>query len=127
MRERVSNLATLKHAIECLSHPSSADESDMREAIYTAIQCMKEKKETISNQATCFTVCCKMPDRWVDYFCSMLKRMEFCGDLGHSEYVGLYSDGDGDFRPKFFIDRSFDKKEPINSKNVENETFYDAG
>lgn len=48
-----------------------------------------------------FTIRCKMKDRWVPYFVSMLKRMEQNGAMGHSELVGIYSDGDGDFRPCF--------------------------
>lgn len=48
-------------------------------------------------------------ERWVNDFCSMLKWMQSCGELGHSSLVGFYADGDGDFRPKFEIDREFEK------------------
>lgn len=37
-------------------------------------------------------------------FISMLKRMEYNGKMGHSEYVAFYSDGDGSFRPKITIE-----------------------
>lgn len=48
-----------------------------------------------------FIIECTMEERWIDTFCSMLRKMENNGNLGHSEEVGIYSDGDGDFRPKF--------------------------
>ena len=70
-------------------------------------------------------------ERWVDDFCSMLKWMESCGNLGHSSVVAFYSDGDGDFRPKFEFDREFNNKEGYRSSNdkklPEIEVIYDAG
>ena len=39
-------------------------------------------------------------ERWVNDFCSMLKHMELCGNIGHSSVVAFYADGDGNFRPK---------------------------
>lgn len=48
-----------------------------------------------------FTIECEMDERWQDYFLSFLKHMEYNGLQGHSEIVGFYSDGDGDFRPRF--------------------------
>lgn len=72
-----------------------------------------------------------MNERWVDDFCSMLKWMESCGNLGHSSVVAFYSDGDGDFRPKFEFDREFNKKDGYRSSNdkelPEIEVIYDAG
>ena len=29
------------------------------------------------------------------------------GNIGHSSVIGFYSDGDGDYRPKFQIDREY--------------------
>lgn len=55
-----------------------------------------------------FNVQCTMDERWVDAFCSMLHYMENCGNKGHSSLIGFYADGDGDFRPNFEIDRSYD-------------------
>lgn len=49
----------------------------------------------------------EMEDRWVPVFLSFLRTMESNGNIGHSETLAIYSDGDGDFRPKFhnvFID-----------------------
>lgn len=48
-----------------------------------------------------FTVECSMEERWVPSFMKMLEQMQFQGRQGHSGVVGIYSDGDGDFRPKF--------------------------
>ena len=53
------------------------------------------------------TIKAKMNERWVNDFLSMLKYMESCGNMGHSAVVGFYSDGDGDFRPKFEFDREY--------------------
>lgn len=49
----------------------------------------------------------EMDNRWVPTFLSFLRTMEFNGNIGHSETLAIYSDGDGDFRPKFhntFVD-----------------------
>ena len=82
-----------------------------------------------------FNIRVTMNERWVDDFCSMLKWMESCGNLGHSSLIGFYADGDGDFRPKFKIDREFEKthgiwqhertdeQEPLQRPEV----IYDAG
>lgn len=51
-----------------------------------------------------FTIEVQMEERWIDYFMSMLNRMEYLGNLGASRTVSIYSDGDGDFRPKFITD-----------------------
>ena len=58
-----------------------------------------------------FVIECEVPERWVNDFCTMLKTMEYYGNIGHSEVVGLYSDGDGDFRPNFKINTDFEKTE----------------
>lgn len=68
-----------------------------------------------------FNIKVTMEERWIPHFCSMLKRMEHNGKIGHSEYVGLYSDGDGDFRPIFNIDTDFDTVPPAKDNK------YDAG
>ena len=56
-----------------------------------------------------FNIKATMDERWANDFCSMLQWMQSCGNLGHSSVVGFYSDGDGDFRPKFEIDREYEK------------------
>ena len=73
-----------------------------------------------------FTIECDMPARWVKHFLAMLSYMEFCGGMGMSRKVAFYSDGDGDFQPKFKWDPSL----PSDAKPVEetiNGRFYDAG
>ena len=79
-----------------------------------------------------FNIEVTMEERWVDDFCSMLKWMESCGNLGHSSIVAFYSDGDGDFHPKFNIDIKFDKtngywKKDIKDKMPMPEVIFDAG
>lgn len=65
-----------------------------------------------------FNVKVTMNERWVDDFCSMLRYMEWCGNIGHSSLAGFYADGDGDFRPKFEIDREYELKEGIPKKKL---------
>lgn len=77
-----------------------------------------------------FNIKVTMKERWVNDFCSMLKWMEKCGNVGHSSIVGFYSDGDGDFRPKFEIDREFKINNGYRRKDKELpniEVLYDAG
>lgn len=76
-----------------------------------------------------FTIKCSMKQRWVPYFLGMLRYMERLGGLGSSRKVTFYSDGDGDFRPKFFVDDI-----PIKETNYKDgimdddgNKFFDAG
>ncbi len=71
-----------------------------------------------------FTVECKIEERWIPHFMSMLKEMERLGDRGSTRVVGIVSDGDGDFRPKFNVDFEFDKKSPTHRVGSH---IYDAG
>jgi len=48
-----------------------------------------------------FIIECSMGDRWFPPFMAMLEEMEYQGNIGHSGFVGIFSDGDGDFHPKF--------------------------
>lgn len=73
-----------------------------------------------------FTIEVTMKERWVDNFCSMLKYMERCGNIGHSTVVGFYSDGDGDFRPQFKINTEFNKVDGLKKEYVP-EVLFDAG
>lgn len=54
-----------------------------------------------------FTVECTMNERWIPYFMSFLKKMEYNGLVGHSGVVAFMSDGGGDFRPKFRTDEKY--------------------
>ena len=77
-----------------------------------------------------FTINVKMNERWINQFCSFLKRMEYNGNIGHSEMVHFCSDGDGDFRPKFDINTDFTEVEPIDvidRRVVGHFKVYDAG
>ena len=81
------------------------------------------------NNEVNFTINVTMSRRWVDDFCSMLKWMENCGKIGHSSFVGFYSDGDGDFRPRFDIGIDFNTKDGIPKKEIlrKPEIMWDAG
>lgn len=99
----------------------------------TGEMCGEKKSEQVDKVT--FNIKVTMNERWVNDFCSMLKWMESCGNLGHSSLIGFYADGDGDFRPKFKIDREFEKthgiwqhertakQEPLPRPEV----IYDAG
>jgi len=72
-----------------------------------------------------FTITVEMQERWIPHFMSMLKYMESLGRLGSSREVTFYSDGDGDFRPRFNANIEFETQKPIKDDNG-NRT-YDAG
>ena len=76
-----------------------------------------------------FTVDCEMEERWAEYFVAMLKQMEKLGNIGSSCTVGLYADGDGDFRPKFTTDIQTDKKPftIMDDKTKKHIIIFDAG
>ena len=78
-----------------------------------------------------FTIICEMEERWIDHFMSMLYMMQNYGNLGHSGILGFYSDGDGDFRPKFISDIEWNKVEPFEPNDRPTlsgiEYLYDAG
>jgi len=73
-----------------------------------------------------FTIKVKMEERWVPYFCSMLKYMEHLGSVGGSRTVGIYADGDGDFRPDFdFENIEYEDVDPVIDDY--GDRVYDAG
>lgn len=57
-----------------------------------------------------FIITGSMEERWIPYFFGMLERMEHNGNIGHSEMLAFFSDGDGDFHPKFNLDSSLTEK-----------------
>ena len=73
-----------------------------------------------------FNIKVTMKDRWVPYFLSMLKRMEYLGGVGSSRLVSIFSDGDGDFRPKFEWESKL-LEEPFPPNNDREDHIYDAG
>lgn len=72
-----------------------------------------------------FTIKCKMRKRWIPHFYAMLKQMERYGSLGSSRNIIFFSDGDGDFRPKFDADIEINEADP--RSDVDGVCFYDAG
>ena len=77
------------------------------------------------------TINCKVEERWIPIFVKMFEAMEYCGQIGHSEYVGLYADGDGDFKPKFHFNPSVEDYKTDGYLVVKNPsgqmTMFDAG
>mgnify|MGYP003638962575 CR=1 FL=1 len=73
-----------------------------------------------------FLIKCRMRKRWVPHFQSMLKYMQYLGEIGSSREVTLFSDGDGDFRPKFKFNLEVEKVDPISGEES-GEHYYDAG
>lgn len=63
----------------------------------------EEQEREWQNEEIEFVVSCKMKRRWAQAFVSMLEYMEFCGKVGHSSDVGMFADGDGDYRPEFTV------------------------
>lgn len=74
-----------------------------------------------------FTIECEIPERWVDDFCAMINSIQSNGILGHSSVVGIYADGDGDFRPRFNILTDWNKDKATKLEKYEPMTIYDAG
>lgn len=72
-----------------------------------------------------FTIEVEMNERWIPHFMSMLKYMEMLGNNGSSRQVGIYSDGDGDFNPKFKTDIEWEAKPPV--LDHDGNRIYDAG
>lgn len=74
-----------------------------------------------------------MRTRWVPHFVGMLKTMQRLGSLGSSRLVGIYADGDGDFRPTFtFSENVPEEANPVyddtcKTKDAKCDYFYDAG
>jgi hypothetical protein len=73
-----------------------------------------------------FTIEVEMKDRWIPHFLSMLKYMQRLGGLGASRQVTFFSDGDGDFHPKFKWSPALkDNAKPV--KDEGGNRTYDAG
>jgi hypothetical protein len=83
-----------------------------------------ENDEVVEEEIT-FTIKCTMRKRWAPQLVSMLKRMQYLGAIGSSRKTAIYSDGDGDFRPRFEVDQEFPEVEPTSEHR--GSTLYDAG
>lgn len=79
----------------------------------------------MSNDNETFTITVTMKKRWIPHFLGMLDYMQKLGNWGGSRKVSIYSDGDGDFRPKFEFDKKYEIAKPI--ENNDGNTLYDAG
>ena len=80
------------------------------------------KHETVT-----FNIKCTMNARWVPHFLAMLKYMQQLGGLGSSRKVTFYSDGDGDYRPKFEWDEKILDSSAKPVEDHEGHRLYDAG
>ena len=78
-----------------------------------------------------FDITVSMEERWIPHFLTMLKEMENNGKAGRSRLIAFYSDGDGDFQPKFITTYPFDavNKVKANKEYVAKHLndLYDAG
>ena len=74
-----------------------------------------------------FNVNVKMEERWIPYFQSMLLAMQQLGHRGSSRLLGFYSDGDGDFRPRFEFDIPVTQVAGISNCEKTPYLMYDAG
>ena len=73
----------------------------------------------MKDENTTFTITCKMKTRWVPQFLGMLQAMQRLGSLGGSRWVRFYSDGEGDYRPKFEWDKTLpDPAAPLKVEHV---------
>ncbi len=73
-----------------------------------------------------FTIEVEMKDRWIPHFLGMLQYMQLLGAIGGSRTISFYSDGDGDFNPKF----EWDNKLPVEldgASDTNGDRFFDAG
>lgn len=73
-----------------------------------------------------FTVTCTMHLRWAKQFLGMLEHMHYLGSVGSSRDVTFFSDGDGDYRPKFLANINLEPALPLETDRSGN-TFFDAG
>ncbi len=84
-----------------------------------------DKGEVLDEEVT-FTVTCTMRKRWAPEVIGMMKKMEQYGGLGCSRDIALFSDGDGDFRPKFvFSDEAIPAADPVSDRH--GDLYFDAG
>lgn len=75
-----------------------------------------------------FDLHCKMNKAWANEFLSMLTSMEAAGQIGESRYIGMFADGDGDFRPEFTTSFDWEAREPVSTdRPIKIDRLFDAG
>lgn len=75
-----------------------------------------------------FTIKATMRRRWAEQLLGMLDHMERNGAIGSSESLEFYSDGDGDYQPKFEVTGADDiVRAPYNGKRGGRNPVWDAG
>lgn len=74
-----------------------------------------------------FTINVVMQKRWVPHFLAMLRLMEQFGTLGKSRKIIFFSDGDGDFRPKFKWPEILNASAIPTKAGADEAYFFDAG
>ena len=80
-----------------------------------------------------FYIHARMEERWIPHFLAFLKQMQKNGEQGHSETLAFFSDGDGDFLPKFAflvddeIEAASEKVKPREYSAFRGMKLYDAG
>lgn len=85
----------------------------------------EESRRSAANELIEFTVVCRMKRRWASQFLGMLKHMQRLGNAGSSRSVGIFSDGDGDFRPRF--DFTVDAEPAEGLLDGQGNCWFDAG
>ncbi len=78
-------------------------------------------------ETTEFTIRCRMRSRWVPHFLGMLRKMQNLGAIGSSRRVTIFSDGDGDFRPRFDWSEELPQPALPRAEQRSGDTFFDAG
>lgn len=94
---------------------------------YLRCRAFEEKtSDIIDNHDTSFVIKVCMSNRWIPHFLAMLKCIEHNGNVGHSSIVGIYADGDGDFRPNFIWSNEL-SSDVLPVKTDRGTVIYDAG
>lgn len=73
-----------------------------------------------------FTIHCTMKRKWASQLIGMLHHMQHLGSIGSTRLITFYSDGDGDFRPKFECeDSTIDIAKPVRTYSS-GDTVFDV-
>ena len=67
-----------------------------------------------------FNISCEVDEMFAPILVAMLKRIEQDGNRGHSEFVGIFTDGDGTDKATFKFDKDFEEIKPNISDDRKN-------